>query len=154
VVQWICLVKCSVKPHVGVYLFGIRLYLILFFLPFFLFATPFKIATYNVQNLFDNHTNGTEYKEYIPNAKHNWNKHTIEIKLNHIAEVICDVDADIIGLEEIENEVILKQLFKKLQDVGCGYSEYAITSLIKRLRSKLPKNIIQNEYGSGYKIRI
>ena len=34
------------------------------------------------------------------------------------------------------------------------YSEYAITSLIKRLRSKLPKNIIQNEYGSGYKIRI
>lgn len=34
------------------------------------------------------------------------------------------------------------------------YSDYAITSLIKRLRSKLPKQIIQNEYGVGYKIRV
>ena len=34
------------------------------------------------------------------------------------------------------------------------YSEYAITSLVKRLRTKLPKNCIQNEYGSGYKITL
>jgi DNA-binding response OmpR family regulator len=34
------------------------------------------------------------------------------------------------------------------------YSEYAITSLVKRLRTKLPKNSIQNEYGSGYKITL
>lgn len=32
------------------------------------------------------------------------------------------------------------------------FSEYSITSFIKRLRSKLPHNIIQNEYGLGYKI--
>ncbi len=32
------------------------------------------------------------------------------------------------------------------------FSQNAITSLIKRLRSKLPKNLIQSEYGVGYKI--
>ncbi len=32
------------------------------------------------------------------------------------------------------------------------FSQYAITSLIKRLRSKLPKDLIQSEYGTGYKI--
>ncbi len=32
------------------------------------------------------------------------------------------------------------------------FSEYSITSFIKRLRAKLPTNLIQNEYGSGYKI--
>jgi len=49
------------------------------------------------------------------------------------------------------NEEIFHNLYAKSNK---EYSEYAITSLIKRLRSKLPKNIIQNEYGSGYKIRI
>jgi two-component system response regulator VanR len=34
------------------------------------------------------------------------------------------------------------------------FSEYAITSFIKRFRSKLPQNIIQNEYGIGYKIEV
>ncbi|RLA72915.1 MAG: DNA-binding response regulator [Epsilonproteobacteria bacterium] len=32
------------------------------------------------------------------------------------------------------------------------FSQNAITSLMKRLRSKLPKDAIHNEYGSGYKI--
>ncbi|MFT5835686.1 MAG: two-component system response regulator VanR [Sulfurimonas sp.] len=32
------------------------------------------------------------------------------------------------------------------------FSEYSITSFIKRLRAKLPENLIQNEYGLGYKI--
>ena len=49
------------------------------------------------------------------------------------------------------NEEIFHHLYTKNDK---EYSEYAITSLIKRLRSKLPTNIIYNEYGSGYKIRI
>jgi DNA-binding response OmpR family regulator len=37
---------------------------------------------------------------------------------------------------------------------GKEFSEYSITSFIKRLRAKLPENLIQNEYGLGYKIVI
>jgi len=100
---------------------------LLFFFPFFLCATPFKVATYNVDNLFDTEYQGSEYKAYIP-SKEYWNKAMLEIKLNHVAEVICDIDADIIGLQEIENEAILEKLFIRLEQVGCGYSDYAITS--------------------------
>ena len=53
--------------------------------------------------------------------------------------------------QAFSNENIFNHLYANSNK---EYSEYAITSLIKRLRSKLPKNIIQNEYGSGYKIRI
>ncbi len=52
--------------------------------------------------------------------------------------------------QAFSNEEIFHHLYTKSDK---EYSEYAITSLIKRLRSKLPTNIIHNEYGSGYKIR-
>jgi len=46
-----------------------------------------------------------------------------------------------------------KEIFEHLYaNTQKDFSEYAITSFIKRLRLKLPQNIIQNEYGSGYKI--
>jgi len=102
-------------------------YFLLFILPLLLWTKPFKIATYNVENLFDASFQGTEYEEYIP-GKHNWNRRMVEIKLNHTAEVICDLDADILGLQEIENKHIFKQLIKKLEKVGCKYRYHAITS--------------------------
>ncbi|TET87699.1 MAG: hypothetical protein E3J96_04980 [Sulfurovum sp.] len=101
-------------------------YLLLFLLPLLLFSKPFKIATYNVENLFDANFQGTEYKEYIP-GKHNWNKRMVEIKLNHTAEVICDLDADILGLQEVENSIIFEALLKRLKRVGCEYRYGAIT---------------------------
>jgi len=102
-------------------------YFLLFIFPLLLWSKPFKIATYNVENLFDASYQGSEYEEYIP-GKHNWNKRMVEIKLNHTAEVICDLDADILGLQEIENKHIFNQLIKKLEKVGCKYRYHAITS--------------------------
>ncbi len=101
-------------------------YLFLFLLPLLLFAKEFKVATYNVENLFDANFQGTEYKEYIP-GKHNWNKRMVDIKLNHTAEVICDLDADILGLQEIENSIIFEALLKRLKRVGCEYRYGVIT---------------------------
>jgi len=101
-------------------------YLLLLFLPYFLFSSPLKIATYNVENLFDASYQGTEYEEYIP-RKHNWNRCMVEIKLNHIAEVICDLDADVLGLQEIENSTIFNRLIARLEKVGCEYRYHAIT---------------------------
>lgn len=98
---------------------------LLLILPFFLLAKPFKVATYNVENLFDARYSGTEYQEYT--KKHNWTERTVEIKLNHTAEVICDLNADILGVQEIENEPILRALQKKLDEVGCAYPYLAIT---------------------------
>ncbi|HEY9189885.1 MAG TPA: endonuclease/exonuclease/phosphatase family protein [Sulfurovum sp.] len=84
------------------------------------------MATYNVENLFDAVYDGTEYDIYIP-GKHNWDQRTVEIKLNHTAEVICDLDADILGLQEVENSSILRQLLSRLDRVGCPYRYSAIS---------------------------
>ena len=101
-------------------------YLLLFLLPLLLLSNPFKVATYNVENLFDATFDGTEYEEYIP-GKHNWNKRMVDIKLNHTAEVICDLDADILGLQEVENQTIFSALIQKLKSVGCPYKYSAIS---------------------------
>ena len=102
-------------------------YFLLLFLPLLLFSKPFKVATYNVENLFDASYQGNEYESYIP-GKHNWNQRMVDIKLNHVAEVICDLDAEILGLQEIENANIFAQLKKRLKRVGCGYRYSAISS--------------------------
>ena len=100
--------------------------LLLFLLPLFLLSQPFKVASYNVQNLFDATVQGTEYDEYIP-GKHNWSQRMVDIKIDHTAEVICELDADILALQEIENETIFKALQKRLKRVGCAYRYAAIS---------------------------
>ncbi len=101
---------------------------ILFFslLSLSLYATNLKIASYNVENLFDMQNNGTEYDAYRPNT-HNWTWKNFQKKLLNISEVICDINADIIALQEVENENVLKALKKKLRSVGCYYRYHAIS---------------------------
>jgi len=89
-----------------------------FFLLFILFFTTinalnFTVASYNVENLFDLNNDGTEYKEYKPYSKY-WNQKNLDIKLNNIAKVLSDVDADIIALQEIESQKALDLLLNKL----------------------------------------
>ena len=91
-----------------------RVVFLFLLLTLFAFAKDFTIASYNVQNLFDLKKDKSDYKEYLPNTKSNWNKKTYKIKLNNIIKVIKDINADIIALQEIENEELLKSLKKKL----------------------------------------
>lgn len=106
----------------------------IFFLLFILISFTYgdktlKIATYNLENLFDLQRNGHEYKEYIPYAKSNWNDKNYKIKLNNIAKVIKDINADIIGLQEIESLQALKDLRYTLKRKGLYYRYYKIADL-------------------------
>lgn len=96
----------------------------LLFVPFFLCALEFKVATYNVENLFDAQREGGEYEEYIPNNKHGWNEAMLQIKIAHIARVISDIDADIIVLAEIENKAVLQRLNAALGSKAYPYLFY------------------------------
>ena len=121
-----------------------RFFALLSFLAALLFGeTTLKIAEYNVQNLFDLHHDGTEYEEYIPNTRANWNKKTYAIKLKHTARVIKDLDADIVALEEVESLRALKDLRRTLQGMGVYYRYYAIadakpTTVKVAVLSKVP----------------
>jgi endonuclease/exonuclease/phosphatase family metal-dependent hydrolase len=102
-----------------------------------------RIATYNVENLFDLQRSGYEYSEYIPYSTSQWNKKNYQIKLNNIATVIKDIDADILALQEIESLQALKDLRKKLQNKGIYYPYYKIanaknTTVKVALLSKIP----------------
>jgi endonuclease/exonuclease/phosphatase family metal-dependent hydrolase len=106
-------------------------------------ATTLKIASYNVENLFDLQRSGHEYTEYIPNTKANWNSRTYKIKLQNISRVIKDIDADIIALQEIESLQALKDLRYTLKQKGLYYQFYKIanrkdTTIKVAILSKIP----------------
>ena len=89
-------------------------------------ARQIKVATYNVQNLFDLVREGTEYEEYVPGNRFGWNKKTAEVKYANIARVIKDIDADVIGLQEVESMRALRMLRNKLCSMGLCYGFMAI----------------------------
>ncbi len=118
-----------------------------------------KIASYNVENLFDLEKNGYEYKEYIPNTKSRWNKRNYNIKLKNISRVIKDIDADIIAIQEIESNQALKDLRYTLKRNGLYYKYYKIADQKKTttkvaILSKIPFVYNQELFvGYSYKYR-
>jgi endonuclease/exonuclease/phosphatase family metal-dependent hydrolase len=80
-----------------------------------------KIASYNVENLFDMNRDGNEYEEYIPGGDAGWTQEIYQIKLRNTAKVIHGIGADIIGLQEIESEIALKDLKAQLNRQGLYY---------------------------------
>jgi len=102
-----------------------------------------KIATYNVENLFDLSPTGYKYKEYKPNTKSLWNKKNYKIKLQNIARVIKDIDADIIALQEVSSLQALKDLRYTLKQKGVYYPYFKIadkkpTAIKVAILSKIP----------------
>jgi len=106
-----------------------KLFLLALLVSFVYGDNTLKIATYNVENLFDLQRNGYEYKEYIPYTKSNWNDENYKKKLKNIAKVIKDINPDIIGLQEIESLQALKDLRYTLKREGLYYQYYKIANL-------------------------
>ena len=82
----------------------------------FSFASEIQIATYNVKNLFDGVNNGSEYSDFII-GKSEWSVERAGEKFELVKKQIKAINADIIALQEIENEEILKKLMRE-----SGYS--------------------------------
>ena len=89
-------------------------YLFLLIFSISLFANNITVASYNVENFFDLKKDNSEYTEFIPNTKNQWNQRNFNIKLNNLLKVISDIDANIIALQEIENRDLMILLSKKL----------------------------------------
>ncbi|MCA9030809.1 MAG: hypothetical protein KDA66_08375 [Planctomycetaceae bacterium] len=76
-----------------------------------------RIAFWNVENLFDSHRNLATPNEdlFVPS--------TLNTKLRKDGEIIRELNADIVGLMEVENHHILKRLVKeRLADMGYQYT--------------------------------
>ncbi|QKF73590.1 endonuclease/exonuclease/phosphatase [Aliarcobacter faecis] len=104
-----------------------------------LFAQNLKIASYNVENFFDLINNKTEYEEYVPNSNSLWNQRNFDIKLKNTLKVLNDLDADIIALQEIENENLIKLLKQKLPQYSYyAFSKYPNSAVGLGFLSKIP----------------
>ncbi len=117
-----------------------------------------KIATYNVENLFDLKYSGHEYEEYVPNTAWKWNTKTYRAKLKNISHVITDLSPDIIALQEIESLQALKDLRVQLKKDGLYFPYYAIasaksTTVKVALLSKIPIHTQELRVTATYKYR-
>ena len=87
----------------------------LFFSIFLQAQTDFRIAFYNVENLFDTHNNSqTNDDEFTPEGSRHWSNYKYWQKIKKTSKtlkIIGDWEAPaIIGLAEIENDTVLKNL--------------------------------------------
>ena len=89
-------------------------------------AKTFKVASYNLENLFDLTWDGTEYSEYIPNTDYGWTKDIANIKYTNIARVMKDMGGDVVALQEVESKKALITLRNKLKGLGVDYPYFEI----------------------------
>lgn len=98
-----------------------RVLVALIFLFSLLFSSELKIATYNVENLFDDKISGSEYRDFKSNR---WNSAKYQQKLQKISRVLRELNADVVALNEIENENVIKELANL-----SGYKFYKFATL-------------------------
>ena len=75
-------------------------------------AAALTIMSYNVENLFDDVRDGTEYREFDP-GRGAWNTESFQLRIKALSEVVRKAvpgGPDILLLQEVENENALQVL--------------------------------------------
>ncbi|TVR39834.1 MAG: endonuclease [Cryomorphaceae bacterium] len=89
-------------------------------------STPFSVAFYNVENLFDtvNDPNIND-NEFVPDAAKQWTRERYLKKQEDLARVIAAIPPgelpDLVGLCEVENRTVLLDLAKQKEIAAAGY---------------------------------
>jgi len=74
-------------------------------------AQTYTIGFYNVENLFDTVDDPLiDDSDFLPTGKNQWTKEKYFIKLQNISAVLKEINADIMGLAEVENRKVLEDL--------------------------------------------
>jgi endonuclease/exonuclease/phosphatase family metal-dependent hydrolase len=94
------------------------------------FAKTLTIASYNVENLFDLNSDGTEYDVYVPGK---WNLTSYKTKLQNASFVISKINADIISLQEIESQTAIDDLKTQLKRDGVNYPHKSFAKTAKQV---------------------
>jgi len=83
------------------------------FTPFLLSEEPLTVGFWNIENLFDieNDPNKND-DEFSLNGRKNVTQEIYNLKIKHSAEVLSDLNVDVLGLCEVENITVLKDLNK------------------------------------------
>ena len=102
------------------------------------------VGFYNVENLFDFVLDGTEYDEYKP-GWFGWTEEVQKKKVESVASVVAALGVDIVGLSEVENMNVLRELQNRLDGMGVSYP-YAVAA-------DAPKSAVTNALLSKFPVR-
>ena len=86
---------------------------------------PLSIGYWNVENLFDT-VDDPEINddEFSIGGKKNVTKDIYQLKLTHTAEVLMDLNADVVGLSEVENAFVIQDLLNNYMEREYSYIHY------------------------------
>lgn len=73
----------------------------------------FRVAFYNLENLFDTIDGPNDDAEFLPASENRWNTERYQNKLKNMAKVIDSIAPDILGVVEVENAFVLEDLRKQ-----------------------------------------
>jgi predicted extracellular nuclease len=73
---------------------------------------PFRVAFYNLENLFDTVDGPNDDAEFLPSSANQWNTDRYQSKLKNMSKVIDSIAPDILGVVEVENAFVLEDLRK------------------------------------------
>ena len=88
-------------------------------------SQPLLIGYWNIENLFDLIDDPDKNDdEYSIGGRKKVTQEIYELKLSHSAEVLTDLNADVVGLSEVENELVLKELVQIIPNRNYNYIHY------------------------------
>jgi predicted extracellular nuclease len=87
----------------------------------------FTIVSYNVENLFDTIDDPNKMdNEFLPDSANQWNSERYQKKIKDLSQVIASINKnelpELVGLIEVENLEVLKDLIKSKFLIEGGYS--------------------------------
>ena len=86
---------------------------------------PLLICYWNVENLFDLIDDPDKNDdEFSIGGRKNVTDEIYQLKLSHIAETLTDLNADVVGLSEVENKLVLEDLLKIIPGKKYEYIHY------------------------------
>ena len=83
---------------------------------------PFRVAFYNLENLFDTIDGPNDDAEFLPSSANQWNTERYQSKLKNMSKVIDSIAPDILGVVEVENAFVLEDLRKHCMSMMAGDS--------------------------------
>ena len=86
---------------------------------------PLIVGYWNVENLFDLIDDPEKNDdEFSIGGRKNVTEDIYKLKLTHTAEVLADLNADVVGLSEVENEFVIKDLIDNYSNRKYDYINY------------------------------
>ncbi len=111
-----CIVAFWTKNHCSRGLFFSLVFLLSVLLPHLSDAQKVSIAFWNVENLFDTIPSPFyDDAEFTPRGANKWDTKRYKTKIANLARVLDELAADVVGLAEVENEGVVRDLVQALE---------------------------------------